>query len=77
MKSYTGLCEEYMFRWVGEDFIWLAEYDSAKFYLESALRSGDVQMFVPRFQAYLALTYYKTKQYKEMLDTYHSGIRDE
>ncbi len=47
--------------WSGECFIWLEEYDSAKVYLESSLESGDPQMLLPRFQASLALTYFKTK----------------
>jgi len=48
-------------RWVGENYIWLEEYDSAKIYLESAIQSEDPLMLIPRFQSCLALAYYKTK----------------
>jgi tetratricopeptide (TPR) repeat protein len=44
----------------GAWYLWLEEYDSAKLYLESALQSEDQNMFIPRFQACLALAYYKT-----------------
>ncbi len=46
---------------VGECFIWMEEYDSARFYLETALKSKVPEMSVPRFQACLAFAYYKTK----------------
>jgi TolB-like protein/Tfp pilus assembly protein PilF len=67
-------CEEYMYKWIGEGFIWLEEYDSARLYLESALKYGDSQMFLPRFQAYLALTYNKTKQYQQAQTIIHEVI---
>ena len=47
--------------WVGESYIWLEEYDSAKFYLESAIQSEKPRMLVPKFQACLAFAYNKTK----------------
>ena len=47
---------------VGEDYIWIEEYDSAKIYLESEMRSKDPSMLIPRFQADLALAYFKTKK---------------
>jgi len=50
-------------RWVGENYIWLEEYDSSKFYLESAIKSEHPEMLLPRFQAYLALVYKKTKNH--------------
>jgi TolB-like protein len=61
INKFAETCEEYMYKWIGEVFIWLEEYDSARLYLESSLKSGDTQIFLPRFQAYLALTYNKTK----------------
>ncbi len=46
---------------VGECFIWLEEYDSARFYLETALKYKVQEMLVPRFQSCLAFAYNKTK----------------
>jgi tetratricopeptide (TPR) repeat protein len=52
--------------WLGEDYIWLEEYDSAKLYLESALQHNkDPFIGLPRFQACLALTYNKTENYQK------------
>jgi len=50
-------------RWVGENYIWLEEYDSSKFYLESAIQSEHPEMILPRFQAYLAFVYEKTNNH--------------
>jgi TolB-like protein/Tfp pilus assembly protein PilF len=51
---------------LGEDYIWLEEYDSAKLYLESALQHNkDPFIGLPRFQACLALTYNKTENYQK------------
>ena len=46
---------------VGECFIWMEEYDSARFYLETAVNNKLSEMSVPRFQACLAYAYSKTK----------------
>ena len=54
-------------RWVGESYLWLNEYDSAKFYLESAIQSEHPDMATPRFQAYLALVYEKTNSQQQSL----------
>jgi len=52
--------------WLGEDYIWLEEYDSATLYLESALKNNkDLFIGLPRFQACLALTYNKTENYQK------------
>jgi len=48
-------------RRIGECFIWMEEYDSARFYLETALKNNVPEMLVPRFQACLAFAYSKTK----------------
>jgi len=48
---------------IGEKYIWLEEYDSAKSYLESALQSEHYEMNLPRWQAALALVYHKTKDH--------------
>lgn len=47
---------------VGDGYIHINEYDSALFYLETALHAEDMQMYLPRFQACLALAYQKTNQ---------------
>jgi len=52
-------------RWVGEFYLWLEEYNSAKYYLESAMQSGHPEMSTPRFQAYLALVYEKTSSQQQ------------
>ena len=65
INTYLELREEEAFRWAGESYIWLEEYDSAKLYLESAIQYEDPGMFVPKFQACLALAYHKTKNYQE------------
>jgi TolB-like protein len=53
------------YSWAGEDFLWLEEYDSAKLYLESAVQAQSPKMSAPRFQADLAMAYYKTKNYQK------------
>lgn len=49
----------------GEVYLWFGEYDSAKFYLESALESNVAQMPLPRWQAALASTYYLIGDHKQ------------
>ena len=48
------------FPWVGECFLWMGEFDSAKNYLEPLRDSGFIE--IPRFKACLALAYYNTNQ---------------
>lgn len=48
------------YRWIGESYLWLGEYDSAKFYLEYAMKNKHPDMSSPRLQADLALAYEKT-----------------
>ncbi|MBG0859510.1 MAG: hypothetical protein IQL11_08405, partial [Bacteroidales bacterium] len=50
---------------VGECFIWMEEYDSARFYLETALKYDVPAMSVPRFQACLAFVYSKTNNHDQ------------
>ena len=47
---------------VGDGYIWMNEFDSTVYYLESAIQAGDIQMYLPRYQACLALAYQKTDQ---------------
>ncbi len=55
--------DEMALPFIGVSNIWLEEYDSAKFYLESALQSEHYEMPLPRFQAILALVYEKTNNH--------------
>jgi TolB-like protein/Tfp pilus assembly protein PilF len=50
---------------LGECYIWLEEYDSAKICLEQAIQNDDSRMSLPRSQAWLALVYYKTKNHSQ------------
>jgi tetratricopeptide (TPR) repeat protein len=68
-KRIYGTIREYLesqgakgMKYAGDCYLWMEEYDSAKFYLESAMTLKDPQMMIPRFQSYLALAYYKTNQ---------------
>jgi TolB-like protein len=64
-NTNTESGKEYSGKWIGEDYIWLQEYDSAKKYLESGIQSKDPVMQVPRFQACMALAYYNTNDHKQ------------
>ena len=59
------LREEQSYRSIGRYYEWLEEYDSARFYLESALQAKDSIMLIPRDQAALALAYEKTNSLQE------------
>jgi TolB-like protein len=65
-KAYKLLAQasrnEMYHPYLGDSYIWFEEYDSAKYYLESALQSGHPEMPIPRFQAALALANEKTNQ---------------
>jgi len=63
LKSYGDLKPPQL----GESYIWLEEYDSAKIYLESAMQSEVTNSYIliPRFQACLALAYEKTNNHQE------------
>ena len=58
------LNDEFRHPYIGNLYLWLEEYDSARFYLESALQSEHHEMPVPRFQACLALAYYETEDFE-------------
>ena len=53
------------YRWIGESCLWLGEYDSAKFYLEYAMKNKHPDMSSPRFQAYLSLAYEKANHLQQ------------
>ena len=56
--------DEFRHPYKGNLYLWLEKYDSARFYLESALQSEHHEMSVPRFQACLALAYYETEDFE-------------
>jgi tetratricopeptide (TPR) repeat protein len=56
---------KYMESLLGDNYIWVEEYDSAKVHLESAMQSKDPLILLSRFQADLALAYFKTKNYQQ------------
>ncbi|RLA17531.1 MAG: hypothetical protein DRQ62_14850, partial [Gammaproteobacteria bacterium] len=60
-----ALNDEFRHPYKGELYLWIEEYDSARYYLESALQSEHYEMTIPRFQACLALAYHKTKDYEQ------------
>jgi len=64
INAYLKVNGEHALRWVGACYILLEEYDSAKFYLESAMKYEDPQMLVSRFQACLALIYHKSNNHQ-------------
>ncbi|MBW6478345.1 MAG: hypothetical protein K0B37_02885 [Bacteroidales bacterium] len=47
----------------GEYFIWLEDYEAAKSICEAALQKKSQSMLAPRYQACLALAYYKTNDH--------------
>jgi TolB-like protein/Tfp pilus assembly protein PilF len=61
MEKYLKSQRNPDYQRVGECLIWMEEYDSARFYLETALKNDVPEMLVPRFQACLAFAYSKTK----------------
>jgi TolB-like protein len=51
-----------------ELYLWLQEFDSALYTLESHMEISDPSSWIPRFQAFLAVAYYKTGHRKEAQD---------
>ncbi len=47
---------------IGDSYIWNEEFDSALVFLESAMANDTFFIMLPRFQAGLALAYYKTSE---------------
>jgi TolB-like protein len=64
-NTFSESGEKFPDEWIGEDYIWIQEYDSAKVFFESALQSKDPLMLIPRFQADLSLVYFKTKNFEK------------
>jgi len=65
IKACQEAIGEESHRMVGEYFLWMNENDSARVYLELALQKKDPEIFVPRYQAYLALAYEKTNSHEK------------
>lgn len=63
LKSILNANEDFRQSFKGELFIWLQDYESAKQALKNAIIKKDIYIDVPRFQACLALVYYKTNEY--------------
>jgi tetratricopeptide (TPR) repeat protein len=51
-----------------ELYLWLQEFDSALYTLKSHMENSDPSNWFPRFQAFLAVAYYKTGHRKEAQD---------
>jgi TolB-like protein/Tfp pilus assembly protein PilF len=62
IKKYLASGGSSVQKQVGECYIWMGEYDSARIYLENSIRLKDPQMLISRYQAELALVYHKTNQ---------------
>ncbi|MCK4879214.1 MAG: hypothetical protein KAS82_01095 [Bacteroidales bacterium] len=54
--NWINYCE------IGDAYIWNEEFDSALVFLESAMANDTFYIMLPRFQAGLALAYYKTSK---------------
>ncbi len=65
IKACQEAIGEESHRYVGEYFLWMNENDSARVYLELALQKKHPEIFVPRYQAYLALAYEKTNSHEK------------
>ena len=59
LLNKRDLIDEPSYEW-SELYIWLQDFDSALYYLESATESENLGMLFPRFQADLAVAYHKT-----------------
>jgi len=71
IEAYTAIneinksVEEKWYHRIGEHYIWLEDYDSARIFLESAMQTDFSSILLPRFQACLALAYHKTKNHQQ------------
>ena len=59
-EKYYELAGELALPSIGEYYIWLGEYDSARYVCEKGLKLGITEMSTPRFKSSLALAYHKT-----------------
>jgi len=63
INRFVNLWKQDAYIWTGVLYTWLAEYDSALYYIEAG--AEDTEFNVPLFQSGLALAYNKTGQYTE------------
>jgi TolB-like protein len=70
ITSYFGPDKEKPNAGLGDCYIWLGEYDSAKLIFDTFLHSDDSSyvLSIPRFLSCRAFTYYKTKNYPQARD---------
>jgi len=59
-KKYYEFAGELALPPIGEYYIWLGEYDSARYVFEKAMKPGIPEMTTPRFKSSLALAYHET-----------------
>lgn len=74
IEAYLEEEGEWAHEWIGKEYLWLEEYDSSRFYLESALKSKHPIMLTPRFQAALALAKRNTNNLLEAQEILNSLI---
>ena len=74
IEAYLEEEGEWAHEWIGKEYLWLEEYDSSRFYLESALESKHPIMLTPRFQAALALAKRNTNNLLEAQEILNSLI---
>lgn len=72
-RRSNGLRE---YEYIGENFIWLNEYDSALYYYKMAIDSGDKEVKAPRFMSGLALAAHQTGNIKWAHQTINKIIED-
>ncbi len=59
-KKYSEFAGDLALPPIGEYFIWMEEYDSARYYFDKAMKLGNSEMSTPRFKSSLALAYHQT-----------------
>jgi TolB-like protein/TPR repeat protein len=59
---------------IGEYYIWLGEYDSARSCFDQAIRLGNLEMSTPRFKSSLALAYHQTGDNMKAREIIHELI---
>jgi len=65
LTTYLQSRGEPVNHWSAEYYLWLEDYEAAKSIFEVALQRKNQSMLIPKFQACLALAYYKTNDHKK------------
>jgi len=63
LKTYLQSHNEWL--GAGEYFLWLEDYEAAKSIFEAAVQKKNQYILRPKYQAYLALAYYKTNDHQK------------